>query len=859
MTRSIPILICMVFLSGCGDTEQQPKEKAERLSLQAGKAASQQNYEEAERLLAECVDLYAEVNNDAKLAENYATLSSVQTSAGKIGPALETLGALRELYRSAADRNAELHAMFEMAKLNFRLGNTGEAVRLLHEAFVNSTLFRLDRLHAVAGIEAGALQLRLERYEQAFPYLTAARKYFSGTKDLPRIIEVNTFLIAANAATGRTDAAYSLFQESEAIIAADPGTFDRPRFYRSVGDAFFRTDDAAFARANYLQSISILNQNQAANDSPESIQSLLELGELYFTNFSFPEAQQYFVAAYNLSKNRSDEYLQAYLLTRISDCLSKVSIYKRSKDGLIRAAQLYEQAQTLFARRGFGLGEAVAMHRLGTLKEFSGDESAAMTFYKRAFEKYLDHTSAPVHYMLPVPAERLFTEPSQQFGPNEWFSERLIGLLLKFKRYQEALTYVEMKRSIALQSRLSGITVSFRDPEKRARYAAFTAGLKEKNRLQLELFHLTSANRNYASKLQQRLKFVRSKVESDAITLMREYPVFSFIGFSQQSVRQMIDAKIPSGTVVLDYCMVNNDVWAFVIRPGEPVTAVQLSAYGPTVRSMMDRYMDGLSSATVSRSSMTELSADLYTILVKPFESAAPQKMVIIPPSGYSAFPFHSLSDGGRVPSDTRSVVYLPHLSMINSTAQTPRFINSVVAFGYSPDFRWGLEYELRDTRSFFRNTQVTVNQTATVQRLENALGEILQVSSQYAKDADEREVFTLSDGTASKSGAVVPVEKFAALHPFQIVYLSDVQTAANGMSDLAPVLWLLNGSAGVIINRFPISPAVSKAFGEQFYSSLSLDLNPSLAYRKGVQQLTRRKELREGFGGASYFYYGIR
>jgi tetratricopeptide (TPR) repeat protein len=859
MSRILIIVAVVLLLSSCGDPDQQPKEKAERLSIQAGAAMEKENYEEAERLLIECLDIHAEANNDAKLAENYATLSSVQTAAGKIGPALETLGALRELYKSAADRNAELHTMFEMAKLHFRLGSTTESTRLLHEAFTNSTLFRLENLHAMAGLEAGKLQLLLKHYEQSLPYLNAAQKYFKQQGDIPRVVETHTALITALTAVGKTDAAYMLFQEVEALFAKDPPVLDRPKFYRSVGDAFFRSGDEAFARANYLQAISILNQNNTASSSGESVQSLLELGELYFYHFSFPEAQQYFVAAYNLSKNRSEDYLQAYLLTRISDCLVKVSVYRNAKDGLIRASQLYEQAHTLFARKGFGLGEAITTHRMGLVKELSGDESAAITFYKRAFEKYLDHTMTPVHYMLPVTVEQLMTEPSQHYAPNDWFSERLIGLLLKFKRYQEALTYHETMRSVTLQQMVNGLPFNFRDPEKRARYAGFITGMREKQRLQLELFHLTSANKNYAAKLQQRLKYIRTKVESDAITLMKEYPAFSYIGFSQQSLRQMIDSKIPSGTLVLDFCIVNSDVWAFVIRSGEPVNAVKLSSYGTTVRSMMERFTSGLSSPSVQRSTMSELSSDLFALLLKPFESLPAQKIVVIPPAGFAKFPFHILSNGIAPPMDSRLVVYLPHLAFINSTAQTPRFINNVVAFGFTPDFRWGLEFELRDIRSFFRNTQVVVNQSATVPKLENALGEILQVSSQYRKESNGELVFSLSDGSASKSGAAVTAEKFTALHPFQIVFLSDVQSAANGISELYPVLCLLNGSAAVVANQHPISSSISKVFGEQFYSSLSLELNPSLAYRRAITHVSKKKELREGFAGASYFYYGIR
>ncbi|MFA6469100.1 MAG: CHAT domain-containing protein [Bacteroidota bacterium] len=849
-------ILFALLLTGCGDPDQLPKEKAERLTQQANTEIARQNYEEAERLLAECVDIHAETNNDAKLAEDYALLSSVQVLAGKIVPALETLAAVRELYRSAADRTAELHTMFQMAKLHFQLGNTSDAVQLLRESFMSASLYRLENLHALAGFEAGKLHLVLQQYEEAIPYLSAAQLYFTSVPDMARLVETNTAMIAALSAVGKTDEAYTVFQQVETIFAANDPGLNRPKFYRETGNAFSRTEDFSFARANYLHAISILEQNKAADNSEERILSLLGLGELYFYNFSFPEAQQYFVAAYTLAKESTDGYLQAYLLIRISDCLSKVSVYHNANGGMIRASQLYEQAQTLFARQGFGLGEAIAAHRLGMLKELSGDESAAITFYKRAFEKYLDNTVAPVHYTLPVPVEQLYNTSSRSFNANEWFSERLVAVMLKVRRFPEALTYYETMRSVTLQQELKNLAFNFRDPGKRTRYSEFTNGLREKFRLQLELFHLSGANKNYAAKLQQRLKFIRSKVESDAITLMREYPVFSYIGFSQQSLRQMIDARLSSTSTIADYCIVNNELWVFILRANAEISAHRLSAYANATVKQMQRVIDRLQSSPLQRNVLLDLSEDLYTQLLKPLASLN-QKLIIIPPVRFEKFPFHFLRNGETPVTDMTNIVYLPHVAFINSTAQIPRFVNNVVTFGYTPDFRWGLEFELRDTRSFFRNTQVLVNQSATAAKLESALGEILQISSQYVRNSKREYFFTVSDGSASKSGVSVPAEKFTSLHPFHIVYLSDVQSTPNMMSDLHPILWMLNGAAGVIATQFPINSTVSKTFGENFYSSLSTEINPSLAYRRAVVTLGKMKEYRDGFGGASYFYYG--
>ncbi len=859
MSKILITSFLFLFLIGCQSSDQRPSEKADRLAQRANEEIERKNYEEAERLLTECIDIHAASNNSAKLAETYATLSTTQILSGKITPSIESLTALRNLYRYAADRTAELHVMFETAKLQFRIGNADEAVSLMHEAFTNSTLYRLDQLHALAGLEAGKLLVKMERFQEALPYLTASYKYYTTAKELNRIIETNSELISVYTALGQPDAAYALFQRVETLFASNNPNLNRPKFYCQVGRAFSGSGDDAFARSNFLQALNILDQQKASASSEESAEALIGLGELYFKNFSFPEAQQYFVAAYAVAKKRSDEYLQGYLLMRISDCLSKVSIYKNSRDGLIRASQLYEQAQTLFSRIGFGLGEALATHRLGFLKERSGDEISAITFYKRAFERYQDNTMTPVYFMLPAPIEALYSSPAAPATANEWFSDRLIGLLLKFNRFADALAYHETMRSVSMQQQLMHIPFNFRDPEKRSRYAEFADGLDEKFRIQLELFHVGTINKSYAAKLQQQLKYIRSKVEADAVTLIREYPVFSYIGFSQQTLKQSMDTKISAASVVLDYCSVNNEMWVFVIRPNQDVTAQKLSSYGSALEVLMRRFTDGLQGVSVQRVMMEKLSSDLHSFLLKPLNISSNQKIIIVPPVHFPLFPFHALSEGGRPAGTTSTVAYLPHLSMINMNAHFPRFLNSIIAFGFTSDFRWGLEFELRDTRSFFKNTQVFVNQSATQQKLEGALGEVLQLSSQFGRRPNGEYIFQLSDGTSSKTGATADVSTFTSLHPFQIVVLSDVQSTSNTITSLHPLLWLLNGSASVIATHYPLSSSVSKMFSENFYSSLSAEINPSLAYRRSLVQLEKRKEFREGFGGASYFYYGIK
>ncbi len=310
---------------------------------------------------------------------------------------------------------------------------------------------------------------------------------------------------------------------------------------------------------------------------------------------------------------------------------------------------------------------------------------------------------------------------------------------------------------------------------------------------------------------------------------------------------------------MVEYCLSENDVWAFILRPEEEVAAVKISSFGFVLRKKMERLIEVLSAEDSSSPDAVRLSGELYQFFIAPIEKYLSRQLIIIPPSGVPAFPFHQLMKNGTTLAEKIPLSYLPHSLFALSRARFPKFINSIAAFGFTTDTRWGLEFELRDIRSFFGNTQININQSATVQRLEGSVGEIVQISAPFSMDADNTAFVQLSDGSMSKTAARVPVTLFARLHPFPIVYLTDVRRTENAVTDLHAIYWMLNGSAAVIANRLPITPNTGKTFTAHWYSALTASPDPGKAYRSGLTHLSRKKDLSNGFAGAAYFYYGVR
>jgi tetratricopeptide (TPR) repeat protein len=855
--------VSLLFFAGCGNSDQQPQDKAGMLLRQSVEEMNRQNFDEAERLAVECITLHSEENNETKLAEDYSTLSTIQILSGKLSPALETLSALRELHRRSSDRSAELQTMLQTAKLYFQLGKSADAVTLLTEVHNNAKLFRLGQIAATAAIDLSVLHLTLHQYNRAS---SAALNAYSAAQQLhhtPSVIEALKLRMHAAAASGDVDNAYVCYREASALVAAGPKS-DRSAFTLAAGKAFSAAGEWNFART--LFEAVIPDQGSGAQDITPAVETAarIGLGELYFRHFAHAEAQIQFVKAHTVARNSSDPLTQSYLLIRIADCLSQRIDAAGSRDGIIRAEQLYEQAMTLYNRSGFHLGEALALHRLGRLKEMNGDENGAVTFYKRAFDKYSDHYVDPQYFTGTAEVSVLMNSPATRQGSDQWFSVDLIMLLLKYNRVQEAFGYQQTVRSLSMLSTIDDLALRFSDPKKDKRVASLQQSINLLRQNILEAYHSSSGttvakNRSYLSKLQQQTAYARSKVLSDAVTLSGEYPSFTFLAASKRTVPSAVITALPSNTAAAEFVIGRNQAWAFLLRPNEEPAAVKLSSYGYSLTAKMERFTDLLSDPSSVQSELTLLSGELYGYLLRPLDLAGMQRLIIIPPMSHERFPFQALTDNGTPILEKLAVSFVPHSSFIASAPSAPKFINTVSAFGFTSNSRWGLEFELRDIRSFFRNVQVNNNQTATKERLESAVGEILQISSEFSEDKEGGAWFTLSDGSTSKAGVNFPAADFTQLHPFKIVSLTDVRSTGNSITPLHPFLWMLNGTGSVIVNHFPITSTVSRGFGENFYASMSTEIDPYLAYRRAATALGRKKEFLQGTGSALYFFYGVR
>lgn len=832
---------------GCGGgSDMSPAEKADELLRRSAAYRSDGRTADAERSIAEAIELYSSLDAHKSLINAYTVLCDIQQQSGKTSSALQSLATLRDLYRSHGDKAGEIRALVDIGRMHLLLGSFDRAIAHLTDANLNSELYRHDDHNALSQQYLGSAYAQTHRYRIAASYYARASALFLVQNDLPRTLESIAGAIHSYLRVGETAEAYRYLSQYENIVLSGGAAVNASAAYARCGFAFLKNKRWETAKACF--------DKAAASPFPSSageatrIAPYLGIGEVLYHNFAFTEAQQNFIKAYAIAKNHSNAAAQAYLMVRIADCEMKKSVAGVTQEQSIRSMQFYEHAQNLFARAGVPLGDPIALQRIGTVKEASGDHYSAIVYYKRAFEKFAAVTPFVPSVQDDIDPALLIPWSHAETDLYRSHAENLIDILIREKKYSDALSVIERCRAYRLRDMAVEQQLKFRDPLKDSLFSAWSTAFAAQKSLSAELALFEKIDDpEYYSRLQKKAADEQKKGSEALRTLAVRHPEFGIL-----AAGELPAASVPPSLSVLRYAFVGTSCWVFVLREGSDIAAIKLSSYGSVLAGKMNRYLaDGIAAGS-------GLSEELYRILIQPVEQFGRQRFVMIPPDGFEKFPFHALTRNGKTLLEMIEVSYLPSPYFLKRSSSFPTMITNIAAFGFSSDTRWGLEFELRDIRSFFRAVSLYLNPSATLKRLEDVTGEVLHLSTRFGATVGNERTFILSDGTASLMGMTVPVSQFTTFHSFPIVILNDINPRNNAIDVTHSFLWLLNGSAAVITNEFPLTPKGSNIFVENFYAGYSDALNPFHAYRTAMTALNARAATAGASLSGAYFYYGL-
>ncbi|KAB2921899.1 MAG: hypothetical protein F9K22_12975 [Bacteroidetes bacterium] len=830
----------LIAAAGCSrGSGTTPAERAALLYAEAA-ATAPRSPAQAEPALTEALRLFASSGNDLRAAEIAAFLSTLQQSTGKLSPALASLRTALSFYSAAGDREREVQSKIGIGRLLSQTGAMTDAVDVLEDAALAADLYGFHRLGALASAELGAVHGAKESWRLSAERYGRASAAMLRENDLAGAAASNAGTLRALLALDDRASAERIAAQTEDIIAVNSSSLAPSSAYVLLADAFL--DHGRWEEANDCFRKAAAWDRWGADSLRERCAAAAGAGEALFRNGAFAEAQKRFLAAYTLARPMNDLPVLAWLLVRIADCDVRRTGGRLPQEAAIRSTQFYEQAQNLYHRARFPLGEAVVMHRLAAQREYAGDVNAALTLYRRSFDRFI---SAP---LVPDRDHRVFhTAALTGNAPamEEWFSERLLTLLLERRSVSDAWNVAERAAAAALRRLVLTAPLTFRDRSKDSLWQQWTGALRAMEQSALELRAVPpGAGSEYASEVNAAGEWSRSKAAALARILAQQFPELRFV-----SDAAVVEQTVPRDAAVLRYVWTETALWLLVRRTGESDAAMRLTADRFELRRRMDLFVS-LPSDDPRRE---RLSAELYGILIAPAERYGRQRFLIVPPSGGGDFPFHALTKEGRPLVDLIEVSYLPSAAFASLRRPVRPAVPAVSVFGFSNDTRWGLEFELREVRGFFRNATVVINQTATEPALRSMTGDHLLLASRFGPAEDGTPAF---DGASTGvSAAAIPVTAAASLHPFPSVQLLDAQRQRNGITSLHPLLFMMNGAGTVIVNRRPVTPRTSKLFSAAFHAAFAADNDRYTAYRNAVRALYRSGDA--SMTPEAYFYYG--
>jgi CHAT domain-containing protein len=137
--------------------------------------------------------------------------------------------------------------------------------------------------------------------------------------------------------------------------------------------------------------------------------------------------------------------------------------------------------------------------------------------------------------------------------------------------------------------------------------------------------------------------------------------------------------------------------------------------------------------------------------------------------------------------------------------------------------------------------------------------GDILHLALdlRYSSSSPENSCVILSDAKIRDIPKETLWGEFLGTTAFPTVIVSQLRADSISIDQLLPSLFLVNGSATVIVNMLPVSRKAKKFWGEIFYTTLLSGKSTGSAYRQALLEMIRNREYAAPYMWAPFLLWG--
>lgn len=706
------------------------------------------------------------LGNKPGLALNYSYIGDIYAKVGKYEDGIRGFQEALQIQKQSGDKIGTSYNLNNAANLYSYLGEYGESIRLLTQALEVSEEIKDPAQTARTLINLGTIYFRLRNYQKSIGHLNRAIEIADGANEE----NIKAFALNLTGVVNRSQGKYEDALDSY-LTALKINKKLRLKTETAVnlsviGELYKELGRYDEALKRLEES---LGMTRRLKDRLMTAVNLSYIGEVKYGQRDYTEARGF----YNTS---SGMFRELGFKDRIARSFNNIGYLEGDVKNYDAAIRNFDKAIAIYKDLGDREWIRVALFGRGVYSEEKGDPVSAEKNYKEAvdvFESIRQDVSGGEE------ARQIFSDV------NVKVYEKLVSLLIRRGRTEEALEYIRRSRSKSLRdNRLKGGLSSPDDNvrgqlQRHDRLSRREASINDQLRIE-KLKPLPNPEK--ISNLSRTLAETREEFRGVNSRLEKENPGMSvLLGISPLNLLRLREkGKLPENLVVLQYFVTENEIYIFTVGRSE-IRVKSVSIEKERLNEMVSDFRRLIfESSTLGAYSLDlsvddlirnkrmfdELSTSLYGYLVDPvrgdIEDA--ETVGIIPFGILNYLPFQALA---RQKADGRpeffleekGLVYLTDFDQLNAALKNAKAksFRSAVAFG-NPDLKDEKLYlpyseeEVQGIKEVFPDTLAFLKDQATKENFRNNWGKYRMVHlSAHNSQSDEGQFILLAPAVSGR------------------------------------------------------------------------------------------------------------
>ncbi|MEK7251368.1 MAG: tetratricopeptide repeat protein [Bacteroidota bacterium] len=845
--RQFLILVFLALLfTSCTREETPVERRAREVFAKAKDALVRGDHQESKRLLREAVSLYQHLDDAARLAETSLLLGETHSAAAEFDAAFSLFARARELYQQVSDKGGLRATVFALAATHRLRGEDRQAYTILTEEL---------RLEEALGDVYGVRQLKwalipvcrsLADEEAERRLLEELLNDYNASRDNAMLAKVHFELGKSSLHRSSYSEAVKHFSAALALARQAKDSLLSIQIYLHLAIAHDRLGMQAEAFQMFTEGIRRSDKTKGAESLREEM--LLRVGNIYLRQGRYDQAHKFLNAALRSAIKTQNKLLEAYALLQLGHCKSAMP------GGDADAQNAFRAGADLASHVGLPAANAYAHMCLGYAALKHNHLNRALEHFHNAVASYDSSLGRRDDYDMFVDCENSFYQ-NRQTSPYD----AMIELLFQLGKTDEAFLFAEKKNRASLSHAFGTMDIKTRDVQLNKSlqtYAHARGNYIGAERQLANVFVVRAESRTLATDVQRSLDRSSARMRELGDSLASTNTQLRAALSQKVSTLSETQRRVPEGSALVAYIPTKQSLHILVVSRTK--TTVQISAIGKTaLHQLMIEYAEALRQSNVeaeqrSESSLQQrvrdLSSRLYAVFMRPVElnDENSVRLLVVMPAELPFIPLHALQQEGRLGEfaiQRYSLHYLPDADALTLKGARMNSYPVVIGFGNQGRTSVDVEYEVRDAKAFYRDAKLYFNRDATLARLQHESGDILHSAFEihYRKEQPENSFFVLADGTGYASARYYRLGELFAVASFSTVMISNLSNAE--LNPIVPRIFLMNGSAEVLVNGYVPLRKAKKFFNQMFYTHLLAGATTEVAYRNALLEMIKNAE----------------